>query len=190
MRQRRCSIHKEAKQSSYPTNEPSKGILSEGYPSNHIISPDISTSYARRLEERASMAASLGSRAAGLALEPSDESVNGEGLGERVTASGRGGRGGRGLLLGDGGSSWAGRRAGNGSGSVAAGAGSGGGSAGLGGGGGRAAGAEERRARDGVVDGGAVGAEENTGVSGLVQLSADNALWGLGSGTSDLDVQA
>lgn len=169
-------------------------LSEEGYPSNHII-PSV---FPQRLQERASMAASLGSRAAGLALEPADEGVDGEALWEGVTAGGRssrgsGGRGGGRLGLGGsdgaGGSSGAGRAGSGGRGS-AAGAGSSGRSAGLGGGGARAARAEERRSGDGVVDGGAVGAEEDTGVGGSVELSADNTLWGLGAGASDLNVQA
>ena len=166
---------------------------------NHII-PQI-CSYARevtlakRLEERAGVAASLGSRAAGLTLEPSDESVNGEGLGELVTTGGRSSRRGSRLLLSDGGGNGssnragAGGRAGDGGSGVTAGDRSSGRSAGLCRGR-RTTGAEESRAGDGVVDGGGVGVEKDAGVCGGVELSSDNTLWGLGSGTSYLNVEA
>jgi len=141
------------------------------------------------------VAASLGSRAAGLTLEPSDESINGEGLGELVTTGGRSSRRGSRLLLSDGGGNGssnragAGGRAGDGGSGVTAGDRSSGRSAGLCRGR-RTTGAEESRAGDGVVDGGGVGVEKDAGVCGGVELSSDNTLWGLGSGTSYLNVEA
>ena len=133
------------------------------------------------------MAASVASRAASLTLEPSNEGIEGEGLGELVTAGGRssGGSGLLGLRGGDGGldggcSVAAGDRSGRGD--------SRGGRSRGGGGGGRAAGAEESWAGDGVVDGAGVGVEEDTGVGGSVELSSDNTLGGLATAASDLNV--
>jgi hypothetical protein len=196
MLQRRCTIHKEVKQSSYPTNEPK---CLRRISIDHII-PQICSNArdvadTRRLEERAGVAASLGGRAAGLTLEPRDEGVNGEALGQLVTASGRSSRGSSRLLLDNGGGNGSSNRAGAGGGAgdrgggVTAGAGSSGRGGGSGGSG-RTAGAEESRAGDGVVDGGGVGAEEDARVGRGVELSADNTLWGLGSGTCNLDVKA
>ena len=126
------------------------------------------------------MVASLAGRDAGLTLEPGDEGVDGEALGESVAARGssrrsrllsnRGGNGarGRGRVAARGRGRGRVRRRGSGG----------------------AAGAKERRTRNGVLDVAGVDVEEDTGVGGSVQLGADNTLGLLGAAASDLDVQA
>jgi hypothetical protein len=137
------------------------------------------------------MAADLVSRASCLTLEPADELVERELLGEVVGARGRSsgsGRRGRADGLSDGCSN----RTCDGEGGVGAADGAsrddGRGRAGGGGRSGAGAGAEESRAGDGVVNGRGVGVEEDAGVVALVELSANDTFGLLGSGTGYLDV--
>ena len=155
----------------------------------------------KRLEkEGASVAASVGvaGRASSL-LEPCNESLDGEGLGE-LSAGGRsrGRAGSRCGLSSDGGSSGSrgrGRRGSSNRGSSSGGSSRGGGGSGssavTSAGGrsrGRRAGAAgpESRAGDVVVDGGSVGVEDDAILVGGVEAGTDNTLGGLRSGTSDL----
>lgn len=85
-------------QSSYPTNEPVQNVSLRRTkdPSNHILNNSVHDNVSKamhyqntkttRLEKRTGVAASVASRTASLALEPSNEGVNGEGLRELVTA--------------------------------------------------------------------------------------------------------
>ena len=146
------------------------------------------------------MATSLGvaGRTSSL-LEPSNEGLEGEGLGE-LSAGGRSSRGSGGRagnrcgLSSDGCSSGSrGNSRGSSSGGSSRGSGGSGGSAvtsasGGSGGGGAGAGATgpERRAGDVVVDGGGVRVEDDAVLVGGVETGADNTLGGLGTGTSNL----
>jgi hypothetical protein len=116
--------------------------------------------WARRLEESASVAADLASRAGRLTLEPADKLLESELRRKVVGASGRS----------------------SGSRDDGRGRASGGGRSGAG------AGAEESRTGDGVVDGAGVRVEEDTGVVALVEFGTDDAFGLLGSGTGDLNV--
>ena len=129
-------------------------------------------------------------------LEPGNEGLDSEGLGELASTAGRsrcglssgGGLsddgGSRGSSGGGGGSGGSGRSGGGSGGSAVA---SGGGSGGGARAGARAA-SPESRAGDGVVDAAAVGVEDD--ILDGVEAGADNTLGGLGSGTGDLNVQA
>ena len=144
--------------------------------------------------ESAGVAASLGGRAASGGLEPLDELLNGEGLGESRAVAG--GRSGGGSGLGGRGSGRLGRLDGRGSGGRSGAGGRSGGSSrldGLGGGGGSAAGGggvPDLGAGDSVVGGTTVDVEHDTGVGGLVSLGHVDTSGGESSraAASDLDL--
>lgn len=142
------------------------------------------------------MAASLSAaRGTGSLLEPGNEGLDGEGLGELSTAGGsRGGAGSRSSLSGDGGSSRGGRSGGRGSGRSSGGSGgsavasTGCGSRGRAGAGAGAA-SPQSRAGDVVVDGRGVGVEDDAVLLDGVQLGTDDTLGLVRSGASNLDVE-
>lgn len=145
----------------------------------------------RYLEQSTGVAASLGAGASSL-LEPGNEGLEGEGLGELSTAGRSGGSDSCGCSLGDrrgssrsrgssgrgGGGSSGGSRGG----AVARSAGSG-----RRAGAGAGAGGPESRTGDVVVDGGGVGVEDDAILISGVEAGTDNTLGGLSSGSSDLE---